>query len=96
MRPITKEDIKNWRGTWDNIKVFKPDEVLGITVSIGFYHAYAANENGLPKWVSGRTLAKRRKLGFPKKRKMKPKQMLQDGPFSLDEMAIAEAIINGG
>lgn len=99
MRPITKEDVKRWKFIWGEIREIKGYFTLGRVIHIGGkwgLYAYAARTNGNPGWVNKRTLERRAKLGFPKKRKMKPRQMLQDGSFSLDEMAIAEAIINGG
>lgn len=99
MRPITKKDVKRWKFTWGGIREIKGYFTLGRVIHIGHgwgLYAYAARADGNPGWVNKRTLERRAKLGWPKKRNKKPKQLLQDGPFSLEEMAIAEAIINGG
>lgn len=94
-RPITKKDITKWK-EWDQITVYKPHPKLGIIVYApeGDCYAYSAYNNGLAHWVTKETLEKRKKLGPPAKRKRK--HLMQESMFSLDEMAVAEDIINRG
>jgi len=98
-RPITKKDIKRWRERYSFRLTVKTDEVLGlfikIPVEIGGLspYAYSAGACGDPIWVSWQTIRKRKRSGHPKK---KPKQFLREPDFGLEEMALAEQIMNGG
>ena len=96
-RPITKEDIKRWRktGGWDSLKS-KTCPVLGLYVNMdGAYdlYAYSADRYGHPVWCNFKTLMRRKKIGQPKKR---IKQFLREPDFGLEEMALADQIMNGG
>lgn len=97
-RPITQKDVKRWKGLWRDVVVMeKPHPKLGIIVYADRdcdMCAYSAYNNGNPKWVTKKTLQNRKRLGPPSKRKRK--LLMQENMFSLDEMAIAEDIINRG
>lgn len=94
-RPITKADIKRWRN--HPYLTFRVTHcaVLGITIKRNGhpYWAYATRANNLPHWVLKGTLQKRKRMGRPKKRY---KQIMKEPDFGLEEMELAEAIMNGG
>jgi len=91
-RPITKKDLK----LFPNHRRFN-DPKLGLVVKAAYEDkfAYQVCAKGYPYaiWVSKKTLRKRQILGHPKKR---VKQIMREPDFGLEEMALAESIINGG
>lgn len=93
-RPITKKDIKRWR---THLHFRKSNHsLLGVYIthrySDGFAYATRISD-GWPHWVSKKTLEKRKRTGHPIK---KFKAKMREPDFGLEEMALAEAIINGG
>src|SRR5258708_5828391 len=99
--PITKEAVKkcrkntHWQSSWK----------LRKHKTLGYYlydpnddmhsHAYSLYEHyGYPKWISRKAFERRIKLGPIKPRKKYVKQIMREPDFGLDEMAIAERIIN--
>jgi hypothetical protein len=101
LRPIRQEDWDahhhNWMGTWRLIQ----DDKLGLVV----YDAYDQNlpyayryndEQQYPNWVTLATFKLRQKLGHPAKKMIKQSHhKLPEPDFGLEEMALAEAIMNG-
>jgi hypothetical protein len=107
-RPITKDDIKKIRSfsaMWNERLVVKKHKLLG-------FYVLDENDNELPfsyqafdnphcgwaglSWITLETFRRRQKLGHPKPRKKAVKQLLREPDFGLEEMALAEAIMNGG
>ncbi|SRR6266436_6097827 len=103
--PITKEAIKKCRKTlyWQSQWKLKKHKILGYYL----YdpdddlrsHAYSLYANyNFPNWVSRkdfqRCIQRRIKRGTIKPRKKHIKQIMREPDFGLDEMAIAERIIN--
>ena len=93
-RPITKQDIEHWNFFSDLVKI-KKDRVLGIVLMNSVFFAYSTyNDGSSPIWVSEKTFRKRQKIGHPSPRKKPVKLRMAEGPFSLDEMALAESIMD--
>lgn len=106
-RPITKEDIKKAfaAGIYDKRRFkIKTDDKLCIVVfdkedriQPWAYACYSTRDGGTYlRWVNARTFKLRQKIGHPKPRKKHIKQMLGEPEFGLEEMALAETIMNGG
>jgi hypothetical protein len=105
-RPINKEDLKELRANYAhrNIK-FLTDEVLGLVVrdmtpGDNFpwsYRVFRARPfRGLILlWVRDGTFKLRKKLGQPKPRKKHIKQIMREPDFPLDEIALAQEIMEG-
>lgn len=95
-RPLTKED----KLLYEPYYKVKRDKVLGLYIhdlhDDKFPYAYQISGDGNIQWITAQTFKRRQKLGHPKPRKKPIKQMLREPDFGLDEMALAEAIINGG
>ena len=104
-RPITKEAIKKARKSqhWQSQWKLRKHKILGYylydTNDDGILcHAYSLYKIGFPVWVSRndfqRYIQRRIKRGPIKPRKKYIKQIMREPDFGLDEMAIAERIIN--
>ena len=98
-RPITKADVKIWRERYSAARItIKKYEMLGITIIFNTglrghrLYSYAADGRGDPIWVCKATILKRARIGRPKKR---PKLIMREPDFGLDEMALAEHIMAG-
>lgn len=98
-RAITKEDIKRIRSAYSDygfIRI-KPHKKLGYIVEIRGVYAYRVFENRYGQLilhlVDKKTIDLRKRIGPAKKR---IKQILKDPDFGLEEMALAEAMINDG
>lgn len=95
-RPITKEDIKRWRGWGMGFRAYTDDN-LGLYIKDIYgwvpLWAYRANTSDkLPSWVTKETFKKRRKLGHPPARRKR--QIMKDiGMFSQDEMEQAMKVM---
>lgn len=98
-RAITKEDIKRIRAYYELSLTIKPHEKLGYIVRVNddvyAYQVFESRYGGtlLLNFVSKKTIDLRKRIGPAKKR---IKQILKDPDFGLEEMALAEAMINGG
>src|SRR5258708_7215220 len=101
-RPITKEDIKKgrkkhgWTAAWE----IRKDKNLGIYLydSTDYAYAYACEillTTACPRWITKKQFIRKQKLGHSTKpRKKYVRQIMREPDFGLDEMAIAERIIN--
>lgn len=90
-RPITKADIKRWRGCF-SFKVHVDDR-LGLYIETGVFWSYSAGiGDGAPVWVEKKTIERRKKLGHPAT-KRKARQRMPEGNFSLEEMELASSIM---
>jgi|SRR6266446_1346769 len=99
--PITKEAVKRLRKIfhWDSSWKLRKHKILGYYLYDPSddlrSHAYSLyREYGFPKWVSRKNFERRIKRGPIKPRKKYIKQIMREPDFGLDEMAIAERIIN--
>lgn len=91
-------DIKRWRRGGLEFRVYT-HEKLGLyirRVNVPSYftatQAYLANNNdGSIRWTTKQALEKRKKLGHPARRK--PRRVMIDSMFSLEEMELASSIM---
>src|SRR5258705_12352855 len=103
-RPLTKKDIAIFRKKygWSKSWTIHKDKKLGIYLydpsDRDFPFAcemYLHSHNQpWPRWITAKSFRRKQKLGHSKPRKKRVKQIMSEPDFGLDEMAIAEAIIN--
>ncbi len=103
--PITKEVVKKARknSQWPSSWKLRKHKILGYYLYDTndddiLSHAYSLYSIGFPVWVSKKDFQRRIKRlikrGPTKPRKKYIKQIMREPDFGLDEMAIAERIIN--
>ena len=100
--PITKEAIKKARKNlhWPSNWKLRKHKILGYYLYDPHdnlrSHAYSLynKDYSFPNWVSRKDFQRRIKRGPIKPRKKYIKQIMREPDFGLDEMAIAERIIN--
>jgi len=99
--PITKEAVKKLKKNlqWQSYWKLRKHKILGYYLYDPnddlHSHAYSLYGNyNFPNWVSREDFQSRIKRGPIKPRKKHIKQIMREHDFGLDEMAIAERIIN--
>jgi len=104
-RPITKEDIKKGRkengwGGWPDVWKVRKDKTLGIYLydpsdrTFTYACEVYLHRHNRPRWITKETFKRKQKRGHSKPCKKHIRQIMREPDFGLDEMAIAEAIIN--
>lgn len=97
-RPITKKDANDLMDIGYDVHTTK---ALGYYVFDRNDHRYPyayqmSNDGRRFCWITTGTFNRRKRLGHPQPRKKRLKLIMREPDFGLEEMALAEAIINGG